>query len=615
MDMQTFRDHTRERKLFNARVLQASLFVLLLLAAVVARLIHLQVEQHEYFTAMSTENRVKLLPLPPTRGLIYDRKGRILAQNEPVHSLVIVPEKVEDLDQTLGELAKLVVLDEDDLRRFHRLREQRRRFENIPLRSALNDREVAIIAVNRHRFPGVDIEARLLRSYPHGVETSHVLGYVGRISERDLREIDESSYSGTSHIGKTGLEKFHEQALHGVVGLQRVEVNVRGRTVKVLEEQPPTPGSDLYLSLDLDLQQEALDALGDNNGAAVAIDPRTGSVLAMVSKPGFDPNLFVEGISSYDYQSLTNSPDNPLFNRALRGRYPPGSTVKPFYGLLGMQAGAIDFEEHIYCPGFYRLPNHDHKYRDWKRRGHGSMNLTEAVVQSCDVYFYELANRVKVQAMHDFLDLFGFGSRSGLDVAGELPGLLPSSEWKRRAYNQPWYPGETLIMGIGQGYFLSTPVELASATATLAARGLHYKPHVVGSFGDPMTGERKAVEPELLTRVTLRDEHLWEQIHASMVKVVEGPRGTARRIQTDRYRIGGKTGTAQVVGIPQDEEYEEGKVPKKFRDHALFIGFAPVEDPSIAVAVIVENGGHGGSVAAPIVRRIMDRYLISEVGP
>ncbi len=610
--LNSFRDHLRERRLFIGRLWQAVLLILLLLTGLVARMAYLQIEQHPYFAQMSTENRVRVQPLPPTRGLIYDRNGELLAQNIPVHSLVIIPERVKDMAWTLEQLAQLVTISEEDLTRFERLRQQRRRFENVLLRSALSESEVAIIAVNRHRFPGVDIEAKLLRSYPHGVETAHVVGYVGRISEQDLAEIDGSAYSGTSYIGKTGVERFYERELHGAVGLQRVEVNAFGRVVRVLEEQPSIPGRDLHLSLDLRLQREAMAAFGEENGALVAIDPRDGSILAMVSKPGFDPNPFVEGISRAAFHALQQSPYNPLFNRALRGRYPPGSTTKPFVGLLGLESETITPRQRIFCPGFYRLPNHQHRYRDWKRSGHGWMDLLDAVAQSCDVYFYALAHELGVERMHDYLSKFGFGSPLGVDISGELSGLLPSPQWKRANRNAPWYPGETLIMGIGQGYFLTTPLELASATAALVQDGTHYRPHVVAAIGDHLTGEVTALEPVLLSQVPIGNRLHWQHTIDTMIEVVEGQRGTARRIRNPHYRIGGKTGTSQVFTVGQDEEYDAESIPKRLRDHALFIAFAPAEEPTIALAVIVENGGHGGAVAAPIARQVLDRYLLEE---
>jgi penicillin-binding protein 2 len=480
----------------------------------------------------------------------------------------------------------------------------------------LTAEEVARFAVNRHRFSGVVLQAKLLRDYPLAENTAHVLGYVGRINEQELERIDATAYSGTSHIGKTGVEKFYESELHGEVGLRRVEINVVGRPIRTLESIPPVPGENLYLSLDAELQQLAVQAMEDNNGAVVAIDPRDGSILAMVSKPGFDPNLFVEGISPQNYQALQTSEDKPLFNRALRGRYPPGSTAKPFIGLAGLEYKLTYFGKRTFCPGYFQLPGHDHKYRDWKKEGHGPMDLTSAIVQSCDVYFYDLALQLGIDRIHAFLSHFGFGQRSGVDIAGDLPGLLPSQEWKRRTRQEPWFAGETLIVGIGQGYFLTTPLELANATATLAARGIRYSPRIVQAKSGSAPGPEEPVNlpPPMAIPIPPIDGQNLEHVIEAMADVVEGARGTARGIRTEEYRIAGKTGTAQVFTVKQDEEYDEEKVAKKMRDHALFIAFAPVKEPRIAVAVIVENGGHGGSVAAPIARRIMDLYLMDRGG-
>ena len=614
MPAPTLKDYLRESALFSSRSVTAAIIVTLLLAGLLLRLYHLQVTNHDHFSTLSQDNRVKLQPLPPTRGLIYDRKGRILAQNLPSFSLEITPEGVEDMQQTLDGLAEIVAISDDDRERFAQLRLQRRRFDSVPIRVRLDQLEVARFSVNRHRFPGVEVQAKLLRDYPLGELTAHVVGYVGRINEQELQEIDNSDYSGTTHIGKTGVEKTYEEVLHGRVGLQQVEVNARGRVIRVLEQQPPVPGRDLHLSLDVDLQQAAVTAFGDFNGAAVAIDPRNGQLLALVSNPGFDPNLFVEGIPASIYRALQQSDDKPLFNRALRGQYPPGSTVKPFIGLAGLETRTTDATHKTYCPGFFRLPGHSHKYRDWKKGGHGPMNLRDAITQSCDVYYYDLANRIGVDQLHDYLSQFGFGSRSGIDIAGERGGLLPSREWKRRARRAAWYPGETLIMGIGQGYFLSTPLQLAYATATLASGGLHITPRVVREIAGQAGVLAETVQPTEQRQLPQQDAQHWADVIDAMVQVVEGRRGTARRLRNDHYRLAGKTGTAQVFTVKQDETYDEETVAEKLRDHALFVAFAPLEDPRIAVAVIVENGGHGGSVAAPIAKAIMDRYLVGGEG-
>ncbi|HEB96423.1 MAG TPA: penicillin-binding protein 2 [Sedimenticola thiotaurini] len=606
------KDHLRETRLFRDRVVVAVILVLLLVSGLILRLINLQIVNHDHFTTLSQDNRVKVQPLPPTRGLIYDRNGTILAQNLPTYSLEVTPERVEDMEKTLAGIGRIVEISDSDRRRFERLRKQKRRFDSIPIRIRLDPDEVARLAVSRHRFPGVEIQAKLLRDYPLGPVTAHVIGYVGRINQEELKTIDTSAYSGTSHIGKNGVEKTYEEMLHGKVGLQQVEVNALGRVIRVLQSQPPEPGRDLYLSLDAGLQAAAMEAFGDYTGGAVAIDPRNGQVLALVSQPGYDPNLFVEGISPKEYRALQQSEEKPLFNRALRGQYPPGSTVKPFIGLGGLETGVTDITRKTFCPGFFRLPGRKHKYRDWKKAGHGLVNLSDAITQSCDVYYYDLANRMGVDRLHAFLSRFGFGRRTGIDVAGERPGLLPSREWKRRARKQPWYPGETLIMGIGQGYFLSTPLQLAHATAVLAAGGIDHPPRVVQATlgsGDPAPVPLPPPQPVVLEKSLPGN---WDDVVDAMVQVIEGRRGTARRIRDERYRIAGKTGTAQVFTVKQDEEYDADKISRKNRDHALFIAFAPVEDPRIAVAVIVENGEHGGSTAAPIAKRIMDYYLMGD---
>lgn len=608
------KDTIRENQAFLNRAIVAGMLVLAAMLVISWRMVQLQVVDHQHFTTLSRENRVKVLPLPPTRGLIYDRKGVLLAQNRPAYSLEITPEQVADLDQTLAELAEVIEIGEEDLERFWQLKRRKRRFDSVPIRINLSQDETAQFAVHRHRFPGVDIKAQLLRHYPHDVKTTHVLGYVGRVSQKDLEQIDVSNYSGTSHIGKNGVEKTYESALHGVVGLEQVEVNAAGRKVRTLEQTAPEPGVDVHLHIDIGLQEVAMKALGDNNGAAVAIDPKNGAVLAFVSQPGYDPNLFVEGISSKDYKALQQDENRPLTNRALRGQYPPGSTIKPFMGLAGLENRAIEYDTSVYCPGHFQLPGNTHRYRDWKKGGHGSMDLDSAIVQSCDVYFYKLAYELGVDRIHDFLGQFGFGERTGIDLTGESGGLLPSREWKRRARRQPWYPGETLIIGIGQGYFLTTPLQLAAATAAIANGGTYYIPHVVDYLRSRDTGEINPIPPSAHT-IPVGMRQNWTDVRDGMLHVVESNRGTAKRIRSDRYKIAGKTGTAQVFTVAQDAEYDEETLEKKLRDHALFIAYAPADDPRIAVAVVVENGGHGGSVAAPIARAIMDAYLLPDEGP
>jgi len=600
------KDHSGESRLFAQRVVIAGVLVLVAMLIVIARLVQLQIGNYAHLSTLSRYNQVRLEPLPPTRGLIYDANGILLAGNYSSRSLEIIPEEIRDLDATIAELGALIEIGETDLKRFARLRKQRRRFEEIPIRTNLTQEEVARFAVKGHRFPGVAVRARLLRTYPLGEYTAHVLSYVGRINAQELKRIDTSNYAGTNHIGKGGVEQAHEDLLHGTVGYRQVEVNAEGRTLRVLEQHPPKAGQHLQLYLDSRLQQDAHAALGDRRGAVVAIDPRTGGVLALVSRPSFDSNLFVEGISSADYKTLRDSPDKPLFNRAIRGQYPPGSTIKPFIGLGGLETGGLTDVK--WCPGYYQLPGHRHKYRCWNRWGHGTVTLEKAIVQSCDVYFYKLAHGMGIDRLHAFLAGFGFGARTGIDVAGELGGLLPSREWKLSARNQPWFIGETLLVGIGQGPFLATPLQLAVATAAVAARGRLIRPRVVRATGTPGPAEEREF-PAQVRQLQVSSRHLDSMI-ASMVKVVRNRRGTAKRIRTNAYGIAGKTGTAQVFSIRQKERYRESEVAEHRRDHALFVAFAPVEDPRIAVAVIVENGGHGGAVAAPVARRVIDSYLL-----
>jgi len=607
-----FKDNLRESQAFLSRSIASAFFVVLILLMLVGRLVQLQVVENDHYTTLSKDNRVKLVPLAPTRGLIYDRNGELLALNRPAYSLEMVPEQVSDTEQVLQQIGQIIELSEDDLERFRKLKKRKRRFDSIPVRINLSAEEAAKFAVVRHQFPGVDVKAQLLRHYPHPEASAHVLGYVGRISKKDLKQVDHSNYAGSSHIGKIGVEKSYESVLHGAVGVQQIEVNSVGRVARVLKHEPPLPGQDLHLHIDINLQKIALDALGDNNGAVVALDPNTGGVLTMVSKPGYDPNLFVEGISRKNYKGLQDNQNQPLYNRALRGQYPPGSTVKPFMALAGLETGQITYESSTYCPGFYQLPGHEHKYRDWKKTGHGAMDADASITQSCDVFFYKLAHDMGIDALSGYLDQFGFGNKSGIDLFGEATGILPSREWKRAKRRQPWYPGETVIMGIGQGYFLTTPIQLAAATAAIANGGTYYTPHIVKML-KTRDGKKISPIPPSSKSVSIQDQANWDDVHLAMVHVTEGLRGTAKRIRSDHYRIAGKTGTAQVFTVKQDAEYEEEKVSKKNRDHALFIAYAPIDNPQIAVAVIVENGGHGGSTAAPVARKIMDAYLLPKI--
>ncbi len=606
----TLKDHIRESRLFNDRAVVALVCVLVGLAVLAGRMIKLQIIDHEHFTTLSDENRIAIHPLAPTRGLIYDRNGEIVAQNLPSFSLELVPEKIGDLDATLERLGELVELSDSDLERFERQRHGKRAFDAVPLRYHLDDAEVARLAVNLHLLPGVEINARLIRDYPLGPLLAHSLGYVGRINIDELRRLDASNYSATRFIGKTGIERHYEASLHGQVGFEHVETNALGRTVRTLRRVPAVAGDNLYLTIDSHLQRIATEAMGDYTGAIVAIDPENGDVLVHVSLPSFDPNLFVTGIDHRSYAALRNSPARPLFNRALNGQYPPGSTLKPFVGLAGLANGKVRINTASFCPGWFSLPGDDHKYRDWKKWGHGRTTLEKAIVESCDVYFYDLALALGIDEIHRFLSQFGFGRRTGLDTSHESSGLLPSRAWKRAHRRQPWYPGETLITGIGQGYTLTTPIQLAAATATLGRRGERLRPRLVFANQSVYDPALRIHPPQTLPPIHLDRPSDWEDMIGAMRKVVTSPHGTAHRIDHKRpYAIAGKTGTAQVFGIKQDEVYKADEIAKRFRDHALFIAFAPTDKPRIAVAVVVENGGHGSSVAAPVAARIIDAYM------
>ena len=606
----TIKDSSRESRLFSMRAVIAALVVGTLTLILVGRLIHLQIYQHQHYTTLSENNRVKIVPIAPTRGLIFDRHGEILAQNLPTYSLEVVPEVVEDVDALIAELRGIVEITDADEEAFLAALARKRRFEKVPLRLRLEDREVARFAVNRHRFSGVGIGARLTRNYPLGELGVHLVGYVGRINKRELDRIDHANYRGTSHVGKTGVEASHEEWLHGKVGYQRVETNAQGRILRVLERHDPVAGRNLFLAMDAKLQRTAEAALGEENGAIVVLDPVTGAVLAMASTPGFDPNLFANGIDLKTYRSLQRSPRRPLFNRAVNGQYPPGSTIKPFVGLAGLERDISHVRRESWCPGWFVLPGGKRRYRDWKKYGHGRIGLHDAIVQSCDVYFYELALALGIDRMHEYLSSFGFGERTGIKLGGESRGLMPSRTWKRSARGQPWFPGETVITGIGQGYMLATPLQLASATAAIAMRGTRLRPRVVGRAVDPASGDIEEIEPETIATAESLDVPNWERIVEAMTGVVHGPRGTAKRISDGlSYQIAGKTGTAQVFAIGQNEKYDAEKLDKKLHDHALFIAFAPVAQPRIAVAVVVENGGSGSSAAAPLAGIVIDAYL------
>jgi len=608
--MLPIKDYLRESNLVYSRIIISAILLLVLFCALMYRLWVVQIEQNDYFSTLSQDNRINLLPVPPVRGRILDRDGVVVADNHAVYTLEVVPDQARNIDEIIDSLGRLVRIDDVDISRFRRQLRTRPGFERQTLRSGLTDAEAARFSANRHNFPGVELVARLRRHYPQRALLGHVVGYVGRISETDLQRVDEASYRGTQYIGKLGIEAQYEQDLLGTVGFEQVETNAHGRIVRGLTRDPAVAGNDLRLTVDLDLQRVADEALAEHRGAVVAIEPSTGDILAFVSKPNYDPNPFVEGIDSVSYGKLRNSPDKPLLNRAMNGRYAPGSTIKGFMGLAVLDSG-ISSGSSVKCPGWYSLPNSRHRYRCWKKPGHGVMNLLSGIVQSCDVYFYRRARELGIEKMYSYLTGLGFGVQTGVDFPGEPGGLMPSPEWKRRARDQPWYPGETVIAGIGQGYMLATPLQLASVTAMLANRGDQRQPRFVSERHSAVSGEIERLPVYSKNTEVIRNQSSYDFIVRAMTDVVHGKRGTARRIGVDSpYRIAGKTGTAQVVGIRQGEEYDKEKTPLRFRDHALFIAFAPVEDPQIAVAVIAENGGSGSSTAAPIAKTVLDAWLM-----
>ncbi len=604
------KEQAREYAAFERRVWIAVAGMCVLTFVLVIRLINLQIVNHDHYTTLSQENRLKVIPTPPKRGLIYSSDGVLLADNRPSFALEVVPEQSPNLTAALLEVRKFLQLSDEQIARFQEERTQKRRFDAITLKNNLTEEEVAIFAVNRHRFPGFEINARLSRYYPLGSQFAHLVGYVGRINLEELKSIDPGNYNGTTHIGKEGVEKSREDVLHGKAGYRHVEVNAQGRVLRVVTSVPPVPGADLHLTVDSQLQMAAIEALAGQRGAIVALEPATGAVLAFVSNPAFDPNEFVNGISTAAYSALRDSPDRPLFNRVLQGLYPPGSTIKPAMAAAGLEYGVREPEHATWCPGWLRLPGQAHKYRCWNKSGHGSVNLVRSVAESCDVYFYALAKDLGIDRMHEFLSRFGLGQPTGIDLPGELGGLLPSREWKKRTRKLPWYPGETLINGIGQGFMLTTPLQLAQLATVLANRGQVNAPHTVGYFEDPETKQVEPVVPFTRAAVSLARAEHWEAVIEAMHEVVQGERGTARASGAGAlYAFAGKTGTAQLFQIAQNRTVKNEQVTKHLRDHALFIAFAPLENPTIALGIIVENGESGSHTAAPIARRLFDFYL------
>jgi penicillin-binding protein 2 len=612
-----FRNPEEHLDRFRSRLTVAGGFVLLCFGLLFGRFVWLQVVQHAYYQTRAEDNRISLVPIVPNRGLIVDRNGVILARNYSAYTLEIMPSRVRgDLEAVIDQLATVIDIQAKDRKRFKKLLEESKNFESLPIRTRLTDEEVARFIANRYRFPGIDIKARLFRQYPFGPFAAHVLGYIGRVTDGDIEKIEdqdeEANYRGTEHFGKTGLEQRYEFDLHGITGFEQVEVDAGGHAVRTIARTAPVAGNNLSLTLDAKLQQIAERAFGNRRGALVAIEPATGGILAMVSVPNYDPNLFVDGISSQDWDELNTSADKPMVNRALNGAYPPGSTFKPYMALAALTYGKRRPEQVIADPGYFNFG--DHTFRDDKKGGHGMVDMYKSIVASCDTYYYMLANDLGIDSIAAFMRPFGFGQRTGIDIEGESEGVLPSPEWKKKRFRRPeqqkWYAGETISIGIGQGYNAYTPIQLAQAMATLANNGVMFRPHLVDHVTDTRSGDKTFIEPQPIRTIPLQQAHI-DTIKAAMVGVNKEGTG-ARAFAGAPYVSAGKTGTAQVFSL-KGEKYAEGKVKKELRDHALFIAFAPADQPKIALAVLVENGGFGAAAAAPIARQIIDYYLLGKV--
>lgn len=613
--MSNLNNTDRELRHFRNRIMALAVLVLFCFFLLLLRFVWLQVVRHSNYVAQAEENRISIVPTMPSRGIITDRNGVVLANNYSAYTLEITPAKIEGkVDEVIDELSLFIDITSRDRKRFRRRMEETKRFESIVLKSKLTDEEVARFTVQRYRFPGVEVQARMFRQYPLGEVAAHAVGYIGRISQKDidrLPEEEETNYQGTTHYGKEGIEKSYERVLHGVTGYEEMEVSASGRAVRTLSTRSTVPGNNLVLSIDIELQRVVEEAFGKRRGALVAMDPATGEILAYVSKPTFDPNLFVDGIDQQNWDELNTSINRPLVNRPIRGAYPPGSTYKPFMALAALELGYRTPQAAISDPGYFLYGNH--RFRDDKVGGHGIVDMYKSIVQSCDTYYYILASEMGVDTMHDFMKQFGFGEQTGIDLPHERKGILPSTEWKRNAYRNPnqkkWYAGETISLGIGQGYNTFTPLQLAYATALLVNNGSAARPHLVKEIEDGVTHERKPVVTETV-RLELKQENI-EVVKRAMAGVVK--EGTAARVFGGAgYVSGGKTGTAQVIGIGKNEKYNAAALAEHKRDHALYTAFAPVDDPKIVIALIVENAGFGASAAAPIARKAMDYFFLGK---
>ncbi|SFV83914.1 Cell division protein FtsI [Peptidoglycan synthetase] [hydrothermal vent metagenome] len=597
-----------ENKIFSSRMLMAFLFILIITSVLILRLYNLQISNHDYYAEEALGNQMRTLPITPTRGKIFDRNGQIIATNQLSYRLTLTPEKTKNIAKTLLSLQQLNFIDEDDIKRFHKNRNRYKKFHNIPLKHKLSEKQVAEFLVS-NQFIGIDVESYFHRIYPNNDSSVHVVGYVSRMNKKDKAFYDKQNYLGTAFVGKVGIEKQYETLLHGTSGKKQIERNVTGRVIDTQIIQAAENGKDLYLSIDLDLQIKAESLLKGKRGSIVVVNVKNGEVLALVSTPTYNPNWFVNGISHKNYQILQTSKDIPQLNRAIQGLYPPGSTVKPMVALAGLEEGVITNHSKTYCPGYYKLPNVKRKFNDWKRSGHGVVHVKDALAQSCDVFFYDLANNMGIDVIHDNLSLFNFGSKTGIDIPGERGGILPSKAWKKINRNEPWYRGETLIAGIGQGFMTSSPLQLAVATAALANKGQIFQPKLLKNIRSP-NQPIKEVERGSHAQIPIKNIQNWEDVIEGMRQTIYAPKGTARRLNKGlTYTLAGKTGTAQVFGLDAEEQYIAEKLDERLRDHALFTGFAPVENPQIAIAVIVENAGSGSSKAAPLAREVLDVYF------
>lgn len=605
-------DHSAESNLFARRAIISLIFVGGLMFLLIANLFYLQISSYNSFQTRSNDNRIKVQPIPPNRGVIKDINGKLLAGNEPTFSLDLIPEQITDMEKTLTEIGKIIQISDEQIKVFKRAIKYRRRFKGMPLKSKLTDKEVALFSVHQHRFPGVTIEARLARHYPYGNYFTHGVGYVGKINKKDLQRLEDTdqlkNYAATRSIGKLGIERYYETQLHGITGSQEVEVNHRSRVLRQLSVTPPVSGTDLHLSIDVEMQIKAKEILADNKGAIIAMDPRDGALLTFYSNPSYDPNLFVNGISQKDYSKIIGSNDKPMLNRVTQGQYPPASTIKPQLALLALDKGMITKHTTIWDPGFWRIPNVEvqRRFRDWKPGGHGHVDLLTSMKQSCDIFYYDLAYRLGIDNISEFGTKFGFGDYTGVDLFEESRAIMPSRAWKKARFKQPWYKGDTISIGIGQGYWTSTPVQLVMATTALVNRGKVVEPRLV--TGITKNGVYQATPTKHRNPIELNDEKHWDTILDSMYETVRD--GTARTAFADAvYSSAGKTGTAQLFSLGEDEEYKVEDVAERYRDNAMYVGFAPYESPTIVIVVAVENAGGGSSNAAPIARQMLDLYF------